>query len=292
MDFSICNQLFVTVRHVLVMNMKARRVIWRLGMAFLITACCGCASSTRSDNNTSALTNLGRGISLADLSAKTGAQPQHQFAAQLGTNELLCVKLLFQHPRGRLYFVFQNGRLAAVHDPPRVESETYGYFGKTPRTRPNRVDPEDKMNTVLLSPDLSHSEIGERLEQWSRNEAVASKGQEPNVLPAFIIIAPLWLANTPSIMRANDEARKLTAKLDAFKIKLGMKTNETMALFGEPTQIALPSTNCILHIYGSRFPAKASGHHSPNWVTVRFCDGEATRVFSHDFIDQRLIEGL
>lgn len=238
------------------------------------------------------LTNLPRGISLNGLTVKTGVRPQHQFSARKGTNELLCVKLLFHHPRGSLYFVFQNGSLTKVTEPPRVEFETFGFYGKTPRTRPKMIDPEEKMNSVLLSHDLSPSEIMERLEQWSQNEKVASKGQEPNVLPAFIITAPLRLAEIPSVMHANDEARKLAATFDALKIKVGMTTNETVVLFGEPTRIVPSNTNCILHVYGSRLPAKASVHNPPSWVIVIFCNGESTRVFSHDFNDQRLLEGL
>jgi len=235
------------------------------------------------------LTNLARGISLEGLISETGISPLHQFMARIGTNDFSCVRMSFERPRGSFYFLFRNGQLTTIQDLPRVDFETRTYNGKPWRV-PKPVDPEVRMIAVIQAQDLSPVEIVERLQQWTRAEAVASKGKEPlNILPAFILTAPLFLAKAPSRLSGETEAARLTEKFDPFKIKLGMTADEVRSIVDDPILTVKTNSNCELRVYGSELPASLSVHIPPVWVSVMFCDNEVTSVFSHDFFDKRLL---
>jgi len=234
------------------------------------------------------LTNLSRGISLEQLVAQTGTKPRHQFSAFLGTNEFLCVRIIFEKPKGPLYFLFKDGKLLAIKDPPKVEFETKYYADGTPQKTPKPIDTEKRVNEILESQALSPTDILERLRRWAADGAGAGKGKEPwNILPAILIASPFMLAKSPSINQANEEAKRLAATFDPFKVRLGMGTNEVRELFGEPAQRINFSSNCLWHIYGADLPAQASVRNPPVWILVAFCDGRVNRIFSDVFVDKR-----
>jgi len=263
------------------------------GLPLCVVSLSGQSETEQGRLAVSILTNLQRGISLGELIAKTGIKPQHQFTARLGTNDVSCVKIPFEHPRGSLCFVFRDGALRAIQDLPRVDFETNGYYGTKPRTGPKAVDPEERLSKVVEGRDMSPAEIVEKLEQWLRNEAVASKGKEPmNILPAFIITSPFWLAKTPSIIRAKSDAERLADKFEPCRIKLGMTTNETQAAFGEPEARISGMSNSLVHVYGSKLSPFAPAVTPSVWISVVFSDGKVTRIFSHDFFDKRLVNGV
>jgi len=153
------------------------------GMALLIAmGCCGCALATGSETKgvwltPSALTNLNRGISLAELKIQTGCEPQHQFTARLGSNDVSCVKLSFEPPRGRLYFLFRNGKLASIQQPPKAEFVMATYRGK-PWEKPKPIHPEEQMHKVIQGKDLSADEIVERIRLLASHETQRARGEE------------------------------------------------------------------------------------------------------------------
>jgi len=201
----------------------------------------------------------------------------------------MCVKLSFERPRGRLYFLFRNGKLASIQQPPKAEFVMATYRGK-PWEKSKPIHPEEQMYKVIQGKDLSPGEIVDQIEEWSKNETLASRGKEPmNILPIVIATAPLF---EPKIVRAESEAASLAEKFDPFKIKLGMTTNETQAVFGEPELRIAGLTNRVEHVYGSKLSPFAPGITPSVWVSVIFQDGEVTRVFSHDFFDKRLVNGV
>jgi hypothetical protein len=236
------------------------------------------------------LTNLTRGISLVDLAAKTGIAPQHQFAAKLGTNDFLCVKLSFESPRGYFYFLFRDGSLTAVLNRPwRVEFETNTYRGK-PWQIPKARDPEAQLMKTVQGLDLSPGEIFEKFQEWSKNEIVAAKGKEPgNILPAFIITERL---SKPKRIAAEREAASLAEQFDAFKIKLGASTNELKLVLGDPVRTINNGSNCLVQIYGAKLPPNVPAVTPSVWISVLLCDGKVIRIFSHDFFDKRLVNGI
>ena len=239
----------------------------------------------------SVLTNLQRGISLDHLTELTGIQPQHQFTTKDGANEVSCIKLSFERPRGFFYFVFQDNKLLAIKERPAVEYETKTHNGK-PWQVPKPVDAEARMTKVIQGRDLSHDEIIKKLEEWAMNEAVASTGKEPlNILPAFIITSPLMLAKSPAIARANSKAEQLAERFDALKVELGFSPDETKRLFGDPVRRVAAGTNAVICVYGSDLPPDASVHNPTVWVSVEYREGKAVRVFSHDFFDKSLLTG-
>jgi hypothetical protein len=236
------------------------------------------------------LANLPRGISLAELEARIRLNPLHQFAAHIDTNDFLCVSVFFEHPPGSFYFLFRDEKLTTVSKPPKAEFETKSYDGRRSQV-PKRVEPEERLASVLSERDLSPSEIDESLKRSAELDAAATRAKEPqNIKPAWTITAPLWMAQRNSIDRAQDEAAKLVAKFDPFKVKLGMTVSEVERLFGKPARVRQISSNETLHVYGSDLPGFASVRFRPVWMTVVFRDQKVIRVFSHDLFDKRLLD--
>ena len=259
-------------------------------------AWCGCAVFGRSETKVvwltpSVLTNLNRGISLSELRAQTGCEPQHQFTARFETNDATCVELSIERPRGRLYFLFLNGKLASIQQPPKAEIEMATYRGK-PWEKTKPIHPEEQMFKIIHGEDLSADEIVELIRLWAWQDAERARGEEPNVLPVYVILAPLFLARAPDRAAAVREAASLAEQFDPFKIKLGMTTNETQAVFGEPELRIKRMGNCMEHVYGSKLSPFAPAVTPSVWVSVVFQDGRVTRIFSHDFFDKRLVNGV
>src|SRR5688572_16947563 len=149
------------------------RYVWSVGLfatAFWVSLASGQSSNESVRISVNVLTNLARGISLDELAKQTGVKPTHQFTARLGSNEFTCVNMVFTHPRGSLNFLFANEKLAAIQDKPKVEFEITKMSNGKPRQVPKLVDAEQRMNMVVQSPDLSASQIVQRLEQWLKNE--------------------------------------------------------------------------------------------------------------------------
>lgn len=273
----------------------ANYVSWLLSVTAL-TSCVspkgGCLESQTGQLPISVLTNLPRRISLDQLKNRTGIKPQHQFTARLETNDVLCVSLSFEHPRGYLHFLFRNGGLASIQSVPTVEFVLKTNHGIRVRV-PLPVHPEAHMTKVIHGNDLSPDEIAKKIEQWSRGEAQRAKGSEPmNILPAVILSAPVSLAQWPARARARREAEKLAGKFDPFKIALGMTADEAKARFGDPDHRHVVSSDCEWRCYGSDLSGLLPVHVSPVWVSVVFCDGKVTRVFSHDFFHKGPLEIL
>ena len=238
------------------------------------------------------LTNLARGITLAELETKLKIKPLHQFSAQIESNQFLSVSIPFEKPRGSFYFLFRNGQLLAITDPPKVEFETKQSFNGVPWKTPKAVEPEDKMNRVIQGQDLSAADILERVKQWRQNETIASKGKSPlNILPAVLVVSPFFLAKTPAIRRARNKSDELTERFDAFKIGLGMSQDETKNLFGDPVRRFPAGSNCVTLVFGSDMPPNAPVHVPPVWISIDYRDDKAIQVFSHDFFDKRTLGG-
>jgi hypothetical protein len=233
------------------------------------------------------LANLPREISLAQLSVAIGIKPRHQFTARVGTADVVCVSVTLERPKASLYFVFGNDKLEAIQEPPKFEFEVRTYEGK-PWQVPKPVESEGRMRKVLQGEHLSPRDIEERVNRWLAAEAAASNRREPlNILPAFVIVAPLLRSQAPASLRSEREAQRLARMYDPFQIKLGMTADEVQAVFGKPATRAADS-NSTVHVYGAALPRNISIEFPPIWLSVVFCDGKAVRVFSHDFFDKRL----
>ena len=237
------------------------------------------------------LTNLNRGISLEELKVRTGCKPQPQFTARLGTNEASCVKLSFVDRSWSFYFYFTNGNLAAIKDPPKTEYETKRYWRGTPWLTPKPVDSETRLARVINAPDLATSDLINRIGEWEQARSMPRR-QSLNMLPVYVIMLPFEPLRLPKVRRAKTETASLAERFDPGKIRLGMTTNETQAIFGEPDLRIKGLSNRWEHVYGSKLSPFAPATTPSVWVSAVFPDGEATRIFSHDFFDKRLVNGV
>src|SRR5688572_21503502 len=80
-------------------------------------------------SHVNAVAELPRGVSLHHLRALLGQEPRHQFTSRVGDSEYLCVSYAFGEPHARLYFVFRDGNLAKITDPPPTPTRTVPYQG-------------------------------------------------------------------------------------------------------------------------------------------------------------------
>jgi hypothetical protein len=173
--------------------------------------------------------------------------------------------------------------------PAEFEYKPGGYEGR-PVQVPKSFEAEEKLGKVLKLPDLSREEIAQRLKQAAALESEAAKEKwSANVLPAFIITAPVWIAISPAIARDHSKAAKLVEKFDPLKINLGMNVREVNSMYGEPVR-QYEKGNGILHVYGVELPVYATSQFDPVWLAVQFEGDKVTRVFSHRFFDKRLLK--
>ena len=258
--------------------------------------CSGCMCLPRGETKAAwltpgVLTNLNRGISLEELEARTGCKAQPQFTARLETNEVSCVRLSFVDWSRPFYFYFTNRILAAIKDLPETEYETTRYFGGTPCVSPKPVDSETKLAKVVNAPDLTTPDLINRIEQWQQARSMP-RGESLNLLPVYLISLPFEPWRLAKMRRAEKEAASLAERFDPGKISLGMTTNDTQAIFGEPELCIKGLSNRVEHVYGSKLSAFAPATTPSVWLSVVFQDGQATRIFSHDFFDKRLVQGV
>ena len=234
------------------------------------------------------VTNVPLGISLEELARRTGIKPTHLVSARVETNSFLAVSLSFSQPSGTLNFLFENEKLRAIQDRPKVEFETKTHRGK-PWKVPKAFDSEDRFNQIANAPNLTPLEIESRFQQWAKNQNAATQGSELNILPAARIVAATSPTAKTAQLHAETQAAELAEKYNPFKIALGMTPSEVKALFGTPALQQNLSNGSQLHVYGEQLSGLVPAHIPYVWVSIVFCEGIVTRVFSHDLFDKRLI---
>ncbi len=232
----------------------------------------------------SAFSNMRRGISVNEVQQLLKSPGEHQFTALHENLEYLCRYFLFDEPRVSFYLIFTNNHLKAVVDRPKTEFDRVPYKGSF-REIPKPVDSENQMQSVLTANDLSKTEIEDRM----RN--AIPKGKESlNILPAFIILAPLFALKAGEINQDYRRNKQFAEKFDPLKVKLGSSPKDLEAVFGTPFRTKEISPGEWVQIYGSDVPLRINPSARFSWVSAVFENGKVTRVFSHLLFDKRLKE--
>ncbi len=230
-------------------------------------------------------------ITPAELNSLTTLEPRHQFAAHFDQQTLLCVSYRIGSPEGHYYFLFVDNELESVIERPPFDYEEYmNRRGRRVR-RDKPIEPRQCVQLVRETTGLSKDAFIESAKKAAEEYREAMKLMEPNLLPAFVIVAPLLALQAPR--KAIDEAKRVASLrfYDALKVKLGMTAQEVDVEFGEPALVETVSETerSERRVYGRDLHLMVGGEE-PSWIEVQFVGDQAVAVYSHDFFDRRLRE--
>jgi hypothetical protein len=231
-----------------------------------------------------AVAELGRGVSPDHLRALLGRDSRHQFTSRVGANEYLCVSHAFGAPHARLYFVFKDGKLEKITEPPASPTRTVPYQGASLEQR-LPVDPEARIAEVMLAPDISGQPLRAALAA-----RLPRRGNSSTVLPAFRANAAPFAASEPRRRREYLMNERLAKHFDARKVRLGESREQVDGALGQPLQTARAGGRTVC-VYGSTEPlpmVAPAELFSP--IDVHFESGRAVAVFGNDFVNT--VEGV
>lgn len=255
-------------------TVEALVLAWLLGF---------CVASAEVSNQVSleSLLEMPRGVSMAHVNKELKTQPRHQFSANLGGTNLMCVSYLFERPAIKFYFTFLDGKLSTITMPPPTVWETNSLNGY-PSERPGSFDPFARMQLVLNQPDISSNAITAAIEVASQRSKIGSNKEEIDSSPLYLLTAPYLLANLPN-MKADEERNELLRQqYDGLNFPIGSRVDSLTNQLGAPLSVtqAGERTTCI---FGKPAPAKAKVPFS--WLHAVFTDQKLSYLFSHDFLD-------
>lgn len=240
-------------------------------------------ASTRPVVTVEALADLPRGITLDELQGIMATPPRHQFTARIDGGERLAVSYAFGETWARLYFVFRNGKLEKIVEPPPSEYKQVPYKGGILELK-RPVDAEKRLEVVLAAPDLAGAQ-----------PAAAIRGKLPkrsrppiNVLPPFEPVPPVPAAARPRIVKNYQRNLELARRFDPFKLKLGMTPAAVDREFGEPLRLEGDGGPQPSRVYDSDEEVSVNPEYAFSPVAVVFEKDAATRIFSNDFVDQKV----
>jgi hypothetical protein len=256
------------------------------------------ATAVRSDENQA----LHLGLSRKEVSSHFKGIGTHQFTALKEANTLRCVSYSFGERFIRYYFLFKNDELVSVLD-------TQPFFADAFDTKPN---PNPKyagtkisvrkpwsakafMSNILETTSLSPKDLSAQVE--TRLQKAEGRKKDHNVLPAFVILAPLIV---PDMITRNAKHKAWLSEYDPFKIDLGSKRTEVEAVYGKPQFIMRhDKASRETHAYGPLqllWRDKTRVHLGPLnkrfWVAVVYESNIAVQIFSNDLFNDTTIVTL
>lgn len=228
------------------------------------------------------LRNLKIGISKEQLETMLGTKGTHQFTVQEGSNCYLCLSFSFEKPYISYYFLLRNGCLQSMMPRPPPEMERIPYKN-TFREVQRPLDVEKRVRLIIHEKGLSGMELVE-----SVRKALPEGTSSLNVLPAFIVTAPLWLMAAKDIKNDYDRNKELAERFDPLKLDVGLSNAQVQMALGNPIKV-IGSGDRTVCLYGSDEPLRVSPVCRFSWVAVTFEGGKVTRIFSNDLFDRRLL---
>jgi hypothetical protein len=204
-----------------------------LALAVLALSC----SCMRSDRlgDIDRLKAVARGMTVQEVEGVLGPEHRLQFHAMVASADVLCLSYAFCTPYDLLYFVFKDGTLARIAEPPPFAYQDIDYTGDRPEWKGTTlsirvaVDPWQRMGRVLAAPDLSGQAAVASISRRCPQDHAAMA-----IIPACIIAAPLLpfsLAGRANEYRIN---RGTQRRYDPQRIVLASTIAEVLELFGAP----------------------------------------------------------
>jgi outer membrane protein assembly factor BamE (lipoprotein component of BamABCDE complex) len=230
-----------------------------------------------------AFSQIQQGISKDRLIEILGSDGKPQFTVKTNSHIYFCVSYSFEKPFIRYYFLFEDETLRSILEPPAFEVETVPYKGAKLEIR-KPVNPEERMNSVLNASSLTVEEFKKSLTQ-----KLSVKSENSNVLPAFIITAPLLgarrIIDSPELNKDYEKNDELTKRFDSRKIGLGSSKEQVQSAFGKP-QKTVSYFGKEAEVFNAKPPAKVLREDRFSPVLVVFEKDKVIRIFSNDFFPQ------
>jgi hypothetical protein len=178
-----------------------------------------------------------QGMSLKEVEESLGPEHRLQFHVLEKSVDCLCLSYAFGKPYILLYFVFKNGTLDKISEPPPFEYHDIEYNGDSPEMKGSKisirvpVDPWNRMEITLKCPDLSgHLAVDSILKRCPKDETSLA------IVPVFIIAAPILpflLVGRANEYRVN---KRTEEKYDPQKIVMTSSSNDVLGLYGAPVK--------------------------------------------------------
>jgi len=266
--------------------------IWMLALALFLVDSVVQAEETGS---------LSFGVSRMDVASHFKTAGTHQFSLLQGSNILRCVSHSFGEPFIRYYFLFKNERLIALLD-------TEPFFADAFETKPNPNPKyagtqisvrkpwraEDFMANITEAKSLSPHQMSEQIK--TRLERAKGQTKEYNVLPAFVMLAPLII---PDMIARNAKHEAWLREYDPLKVELGARRTSVATTYGKPQFVVQHDrSGRETHAYGPSellWRDKTRVYLGPLnkrfWVAVVYENDVAVQVLSNDlFNDDNIVK--
>jgi hypothetical protein len=210
-----------------------RHVLRLLALA-VVALSCSCLRSDRL-GDIDRLKAVARGMTVQEVEGALGPEHRLQFHALVASADMLCLSYAFCTPYDLLYFVFKDGTLARIVEPPPFAYQNIAYSGDRPELTGTTisirvaVDPWQRMGRVLASPDLTGQAAVDSITRRCPQDQASMA-----IIPACIIAAPLlpfYLAGRANQYRLNIATQR---RYDAQRIALASTIAEVLGLFGAP----------------------------------------------------------
>lgn len=206
-----------------------------LAMAFLALS----SSCFRSDriSDIDRLATVAPGMSLREVEDALGPEHRLQFHALVKSAEYLCLSYAFCKSYDVLYFVFKDGTLDRISEPPPFEWKDIDYQGDSPEWKGTKisirvpVDPWIRMDLVLGSSDVSGQAAVDSIMKRCPKDHLSMA-----IVPASIIAAPLLpflLAGRANEYRINTDTKE---RYDPQKIVMASTITDVIGRFGAPVK--------------------------------------------------------
>ncbi len=261
----------------------AKRILLLLVLSFMSFAC-SCSRSERV-SDVDRLGSVAQGMSLPAVEDALGTEHRLQFHVLVAAVDCLCLSYAFGRSYDVLYFVFKDGVLDRIAEPPPFEERLIDYPGTGTDGKGSKisirasVDPWTRMDLVLASPDLSGPAATASVQRRCPEERMSM-----SIIPAVIIAAPLLpflYLGTANEYRINARTQE---RYDAQKVRLGSSIQDVLGQFGAPVRSG-EVNGLLVDTFG------VDNHLSlidPSDVAPFFdviCDkfGKVRAVFSDDF---------
>ncbi len=187
------------------------------------------------------------------------SHPKHQFTVWHGGNRVTCL-IAKVHPKAAYYFVFVEGTLETIVEPPAVEFDVIEGKDRSLTMVRKSVSLEELEKLVLQSEGLSSEEFIAS----AKKKIVASREARRALEPNPILMLFPTREDRPNYRRHTE----LMQKYDATKIQLGMLPEKVEEVFGLASDVKrLDGDGDMLHVYGEDADI---GWFSVPWVSVTF----------------------
>ena len=240
---------------------------------------------------TSSLLSLKPGASLSHITNEFNSLFFHQFTVLTNGQALLCISTTFKQPQLSFYFLFLDERLLSIVEPPPPQFVTKTYKGR-PWRQPKPINPEERLRLTFQQPGLDSEALSNLVRTAHQRQQSVRQKESLNVLPAFILTSPIWVAKLPEIDSAVEKASEMARYYNGQRLPVGVSIQRAREVYGEPVKAMTKEGSKNWLVFGKKLPPSTPATFPQVWLSVRAEAGLVTGVFTHDFFNQALISSV